>query len=168
MAIKGATQTGKSSLLLRYLAKCLESGKKVALVDLLTFGTVKNLGFPDFASQFAETLLDELGIRNVEPPACTRALDLTHFVEDQILPRVEGAWVLAIDEADRVIGSPWQEDFYSALRGWDANRAHPGKKATWGRLGLALVIATDPKMLIESGYTSPFNVTPPIALGLFP
>lgn len=35
-------------------------------------------------------------------------------------------------------------------------------------MGLALVIATDPKMLIERGYTSPFNVTVPLTLGGFP
>ena len=76
--------------------------------------------------------------------------------------------VIAIDEADRAIGSAWQEDFYGALRDWDAYRARFNKKERWGRLGLALVIATDPKMLIESGYTSPFNVTVPVTLGGFP
>ncbi|RDE50730.1 MAG: TIR domain-containing protein [Candidatus Accumulibacter meliphilus] len=168
IVIKGAHQTGKSSLLLRYLAKSLAAGTKVAFIDLMAFGSVRRLGFADFAGQFALALMKEFGIRNVVPPVFGHSLDLTAFVEDEVLPRVEGPLVLAIDDADRVIGSAWQEDFYSALRGWDANRSHPFKKKTWGRLGLALAIATDPKMLIESGYTSPFNVTPPINLGPFP
>jgi AAA-like domain/TIR domain len=167
VVIKGPHQTGKSSLLLRYLAQCHAAGKKVAFIDLMTFGSVRSLSFSDFALQFAEVLMEELDIRGVAAPTFKRALELTNFLHDQILPRVDAPMVIAVDEADRAIGSAWQEDFYSALRGWDGNRTHPGKKERWGRLGLALVIATDPKMLIESGYTSPFNVTPPVTLAGF-
>ena len=167
VVIKGPSQSGKSSLLLRYLAQCLVAEKKVALVDLTLFGDVRNHGFSDFAGQFVEVLLSELAIRGVAVPTFLRALDLTNFVEDQVLARVDGALVIAIDDADRVIGSAWQEDFYSALRGWDGNRTNPSKKRTWGRLGLALALATDPKMLIESGFTSPFNVTVPLKLAPF-
>jgi hypothetical protein len=133
----------------------------------MTFGALRSLSFPEFAAQFTEVLMDELAIPGVATPAIKRAMDLTHFLEREILPRIDGAVVIAIDEADRVIGSVWQEQFYSELRSWDGNRSHPGKKATWGRLGLALAIATDPKMLIESNYTSPFNVTVPITLQPF-
>lgn len=167
VVIKGPNQTGKSSLLLRYLAQCHAAGKKVVFIDLMTFGAVRNLNFADFALQFAEVFMGELDIRGVEPPAFKRAFELTNFLHDELLPRVEGPLVIAIDEADRAIGSAWQEDFYGALRDWDANRARLNKKERWGRVGLALVIATDPKMLIESGYTSPFNVTVPVTLGGF-
>jgi hypothetical protein len=167
VVIKGPNQTGKSSLLLRYLAQCHAAGKKIAFIDLLTFGSVRSLIFSDFALQFAELLMGELDIRGVEPPAFKRAFELTNFLHDHILPRVDAPLVIAIDEADRAIGSAWQEDFYGALRDWDAYRARFNKKDRWGRVGLALVIATDPKMLIESGYTSPFNVTVPLTLSGF-
>lgn len=133
----------------------------------MTFGSVRSSTFPDFACQFAEVLMGELGIRGVGAPRFARALELTNFLNDEILPRVPQPVVIALDDADRVIGTPWQEDFYGALRGWDSNRTHYKKKHRWGHLGLALVIATDPKMLIESGYTSPFNVAPPITLSGF-
>jgi hypothetical protein len=167
LIIKGPNQTGKSSLLLRYLAQCHAAGKQVALIDLMTFGSVRNMSFADFSQQFAEVLMGELNISGVPAPEFKRSLELTNFLHDQILPRVNTPLVLAIDEADRAIGSAWQEDFYSALRGWDGNRTHPGRKQRWGNLGLTLVIATDPKMLIESGYTSPFNMTPPLTLSGF-
>lgn len=167
VVIKGPNQTGKSSLLLRYLAQCHAAGKKIAFIDLMTFGSVRNLSFADFALQFAEVLMGELDIRGVTPPVFKRAFELTNFVNDEILPRVAGPLVIAIDEADRAIGSVWQEDFYGALRDWDGNRGRLNKKERWGDVGLALVIATDPKMLIESGYTSPFNVTVPLTLGGF-
>jgi hypothetical protein len=167
LVIKSPSQTGKSSLLLRYLACCSVAGKRVAFVDLTRFGAVKSLSFPEFSAQLAGTILDELGLPGLEVPPFRYALALTNFMHDQVLSRVEGELVIAIDGADQAIGSPWQEDFYTALRSWDSNRTHPTKKARWGRLGLALVIATDPRMLIESGYTSPFNVTPPETLGSF-
>jgi hypothetical protein len=167
LVIKGPNQMGKSSLLRRYLARCLQTSQQIALVDLMIFGAVNQLTFEQFALQFAHTLLDELDIRGVVPPVMRRALELTHFLQDTILPRVSGTLVVAIDEADRAIGSPWQEDFYGALRGWHSHRQDWRKQATWGRLGLALVIATDPNLLIESGYTSPFNVVSPISLRPF-
>jgi hypothetical protein len=139
----------------------------VALIDLMTFGAVRRSSFSDFAAQFVQVLIDELDLRGIAVPTFGRALDVTTFLNDGILPRLESALVIAVDEADRVIGSPWQEDFYGALRGWDSNRTHYKKKERWGRLGLAMVIATDPKMLIESGYTSPFNVAPPVTLSGF-
>ena len=166
VVIKAPNQSGKSSLLRRYLAQCLAAEKKVAFIDLMMFGSVKSTSLPDFAKQFAEVLMGELDIRGVEPPLFRHSLDLTNFINDQILPRVDGPLVIAIDELDRPIGSAWQEDFYIALRNWDGNRTNPTKKKRWGRVDLAFVIATDPKMLIESGFTSPFNV-PPIALQPF-
>ena len=167
LVIKAPSQSGKSSLLRRYLAQCLTAGKKFALIDLMMFGSIKSLSLPDFAKQFAEVLMSELDISGVEAPTFARSLALTNFINDQILPRVDGPIVIAIDEVDRPIGSPWQEDFYLALRNWDSNRTNPKKKERWGRVGLAFAIATDPKMLIDSGYTSPFNMTPPVVLRPF-
>jgi hypothetical protein len=168
LVIKGANQTGKSSLLLRYLAKSHESGKRVALIDLIGLGDVKRMAFPAFARQFAQALAGKLRLRHIEFPEMVNAMELTYFVEDQVFPRIEGGLVVAIDELDRVIGSDWQEDFFSTLRSWDSNGSDFTLKGSWGRLSLALALATDPRMLIESGYTSPFNAADPIILGPFP
>lgn len=166
LVIKGPSQCGKSSLLLRYLARCLDAGQQVALIDLALCGNLGDCDFGEFARQFVELLAEELDLSVTVPPF-RGALNLTRFVEDEILRRVEGHALIAIDDADRVIGCPWQEEFYSALRGWDGKRTKPGRRRGWERLGLALAIATDPKMLIESGYTSPFNVGEQIRLGGF-
>src|SRR5262249_13445155 len=103
VVIKGPNQTGKSSLLLRYLAQCHAAGKKVAFIDLMTFGSVRSLSFSDFARQFAEVLMGELDIHGTEPPTFKHAFELTNFLHDQILPRVDAPLVIAIDEADRAI-----------------------------------------------------------------
>ena len=167
LVIKGPHQSGKSSLLLRYLALSQQAGHRVSFIDLSLLGHPAARGFGEFAAEFAELLADELDLGLLDLPQFDRALDLTRFIEEKVLTRVDGEILIAIDDADRIIGCPWQEDFYSALRGWDAKRSRPGRRRGWERLGLALAIATDPKMLIESGYTSPFNVGDQIRLSGF-
>jgi hypothetical protein len=161
LIIKGPSQTGKSSLLLRYLAQCMANGKRVALVDLVTFGALKKQSFSDFSAQFVDAIIQELGLSLPDVPRFTTGRELTNFMHDRVLARVQGPVVIALDDADRPIGTDWQDDIFTALRGWDGNRTHPVRKRRWGDLGLALVISTDPQMLVESGYVSPFNVTPP-------
>lgn len=167
LVIRGPNQTGKSSLLIRYLRCCIDAGKKVALVDLTAFGAIREATFPKFAAQFARSLVDELGIAGVKLPILRDGLALTRFVQDKIIAQIDGSIVIAIDDADRAIGSSWQDEFYSNLRSWQSSQANPSKAATWARLGLAFVISTEPKMLIESYYRSPFNVNVPIVLRPF-
>ena len=71
------------------------TGHLILLIDLLGFGDVKRMSFPVFARQFAQVLAGKLGLRHIDVPEMSRALDLTYFVEYQIFPRVEGPWVLS-------------------------------------------------------------------------
>ena len=52
------------------------------------------------------------------------------------------------------------------LRLWHNQRAGPF--SAWEKVDLALVISTEPYLLIDSADRSPFNVTVPIELGPFP
>lgn len=165
--IKGPHQMGKSSLLLRYLDLSHQSNKKVVLIDLLTFGSLSKISFSDFANQFVDTIIMELGLNKKSNREFERALDLTYFMEDEVLLNFDNQIVLAIDEADRLIDCEWKEEFYSVLRTWDSFRSLSRKRDKWGKLHLALVIATNPRMLIEDANTSPFNTTIPITLDYF-
>jgi len=167
LVIRGPNQTGKSSLLLRFLAKCQAAGTRVVFVDLMAFGDLKDQSFGKFAIQFLGAIADELELTGLVLPPMETSLEVTRFMHSEVLARVEGNLVLALDEADRIVGAPWQIDFYSMLRTWDGMRSQSRKKARWGRLGLALAIATEPRLLIDKGYQSPFNVTPVIELGGF-
>jgi hypothetical protein len=59
---------------------------------------------------------------------------------------------------------PFRSDFFGMLRGWHNSR-RPGNE--WKRLDLALVISTEPYLLIEDLYQSPFNVGQVIELDDF-
>jgi hypothetical protein len=86
--------------------------------------------------------------------------DFIAFVEDHIIKKLNNPITLAFDEVDRVLGRGYQHTFFSMLRLWHNRRAEPF--SCWEAVDLALVIATEPYLLIDSAYRSPFNVTPPI------
>jgi hypothetical protein len=82
---------------------------------------------------------------------------MVDFVESRLLPAVSVPLVIALDEADRVLGQPYQADFFSMLRVWHNNRSM-FLTPQWERLDLAMAISTEPYLLIEEGDRSPFNV----------
>ena len=63
--------------------------------------------------------------------------------------------IIAKDEADRLLPTPYREEFFSMLRVWSNNRA---MRPHWDKLHLILVISTEPYLLIKDTHQSPFNV----------
>jgi AAA-like domain len=92
-------------------------------------------------------------------------LDFTHYIEDRILRGIGAPITIAMDEVDRLLGRSYQSDFFSLLRHWHNERAQPS--SPWEDVDLALVIATEPYLLISQSDRSPFNVTPAIELKPF-
>lgn len=164
VVIKAPRQLGKSSLLLRYLAACRALGKKVAFLDFSVLADLEMKDYPTLLGEIAGFLAHKLA-GGVAVPKISRQAELTRFLEDVVLPAVGGPVVLAFDEVDRVLGRPFQADFFTLLRMWHNLRA--GFESAWERVDLALVISTEPYLLIEAADRSPFNVTPPIELAGF-
>ena len=71
-----------------------------------------------------------------------------NFIEDAILAHVPEPTTFAFDEVDRILGRPYQCDFFAMLRMWHNNRAQP--LSVWESVDLALVIATEPYLLIDA------------------
>ena len=88
---------------------------------------------------------------------------MTSLVESRVFAEVDAPIQLALDETDRLLGRDWQTDFFAMLRIWHNNRGQEG----WDRLDLALVIATEPYLLVASEHQSPFNVGEVVALPAF-
>src|SRR5262249_8048857 len=84
LVIKGPRQSGKSSLLLRYLAACQASGKKVALIDLSLFSSDDLSDYPSFLTYFARFLLRSLQISSAPQAHIDSQTDLITFVEDRV------------------------------------------------------------------------------------
>lgn len=164
IVIKAPRQTGKSSALQRYLAACEGNKKQVVVVDL---AIVHEPYFESFASLLrcvTEEVLHQLRRSKQRLPELVDQQDVTHFFEDHVLADISRPIVLAVDEADRVLGQDYQTSFFAMFRAWQALQR---RSAPWQKLDVALVISTEPYLLIRNPRMSPFNVATIIELHPF-
>ncbi len=163
LVIKGARQMGKSSMLVRYVAACKHAGKTVAFLDFQGMSDAQLAEYPAFLQRVLTRILRRLELPEDNLPPVESGLDVTDLVENRVLDRVNGPVLFAFDEVDRVLGRPWQKDFFAMLRLWHNKRW----EEAWGQVDLALVIATEPYLLVDSADQSPFNVGEIVQLGPF-
>lgn len=162
--VRGAWQMGKSSLLARGIVHARDQGN-----------TIIDFDFQDFdANCFSNlnTLLRYLGdsiFERLKPDASPDeawasrlgAKDkLRNYVERQVLSS-GGPVLLVIDEADRVMGRKYQDDFFGMLRAWHNRRA---KSTAWRQFSLMMSISTAANQMIREPTQSPFNVGTKIRL----
>jgi hypothetical protein len=166
LVIKAPRQMGKSSLLIRYLTACLAANKAVGFIDLSVLSREDLSTYEAFLSRLANVLQRALRLERSAVPSVTNQQELTWFVEDVVRSEVKGPLVLAFDEVDRVLGRPFQADFFTMLRLWHNNRSNPLLEA-WRSVDLALVVSTEPYLLIPEADRSPFNVGRTVHLGGF-
>lgn len=162
IVITAPRQLGKSSLLLRYLAECNALGKRFALLDFSLFSDVELGNYTTLLQEIAAFLVRTLRINIPDMPQIKNQQQLTNFIEDSVLSVISEPLVVSFDEVDRVLGRSYQGDFFTMLRLWHNKRAE--FNSPWERVDLALVISTEPYLLIDSAGGSPFNVTDPIRL----
>ncbi len=165
VVIKAPRQMGKSSLLMRYLAACRKAGKRIVFLDFSTFSDIELQEYPTLLTQIARLLGRSFGVETLPPERLERQGQLTRYIENQLLTAVSEPVAVAFDEVDRVFGQRYQADFFTLLRMWHNQRADFA--SPWDRVDLALVISTEPYLLIDAADRSPFNVTPPVGLAGF-
>lgn len=155
LVIKGPRQRGKSSLLVRYLVARRDRSKKIGLIDFLSFSDADLASYPEFLTSLATAVLDVLEISAPEPKI-RRQMEMTRFLQRNVLENT-GPLALAFDEVDRVANREYKTDFFGMLRTWHNSRAEPLSPA-WRTFDLALVLSTEPELLIQDSYQSPFSV----------
>lgn len=157
LVIKGARQMGKSSLLMHYLVQCQEAGKSVAFVDFSMFSNEDMTGYATFLGNLARAIKHMLQLEDGDPAQVTNQFEMMSFVETYVLAPATTPIVVAFDEVDRVYGRPYQSDFFTMLRFW-INASKAAFRPRWRKLQLALVVSTEPALLIAEADRSPFNV----------
>jgi hypothetical protein len=164
LVIKAPHQSGKTSLLVRYLSRCKSFEKHDALVDFQVFGRTQLDNLAACLTSFARVILRELALDPALHRPLAAPLELTDFMEDVVLGKATRPISLGLDEVDRLLECEWREDFFGMLRHWHERRA---RKSEWRRLDLAMVLATEPSLLISNPAQSPFNVVTPVRLPPF-
>jgi hypothetical protein len=162
LAIRGARQIGKSSLLASIIAQASEAGKQVGYINFQSSFDMED--FADagaFYKLFFATLSEELALddRTDENNAwnAKRANNQngTRYLTQYLLRQMHQPLVLALDEVDRLYQADFCSDFFAMLRGWHNDRAsRPALKD----LDIVLVASTEVNAFIKDPHQSPFNV----------
>lgn len=163
LVIKGARQMGKSSLLVRYVAASKQAGKRVAFLDFQGMSDAQLTEYPAFLQRVTSVMLRRLELSTDGLPPIESGLEVTDLVETRILDRVDEPVLFVFEEVDRLLGRPWQKDFFAMLREWHNRRWMDN----WAKVDLGLVIATEPYLLVNSENQSPFNVGEVVQLAPF-
>lgn len=161
----GPRQSGKSWLL-TYLVNAWRQQHPqgaVARVNLLEFANLDTL--EDFTAQLAYKLMDELngeetwlGTYERDKGRATPIIRLGRMLKQHVLGR-GSLTLLAIDATDSILGRPYANSFFGALRAWMDQQSHP-----CDQLRLLMAISTTPSRLISDGNQSPFNLNAPVVV----
>ncbi len=158
--IQAGRQTGKTSLLIHAINACQSEQYKIIYLDFHLVGDDGTNTLTAFLQALSEMIAEQLDLewevvdhywQAVRNPAQT----FNRFLQQEVLQRYEGPILLAIDEADLLLGVAYQKHFFALLRAWDSRRAFD---ADWRKLNLVMVISTHPYLLIDDVNLSPFNV----------
>lgn len=161
ICIKGARQMGKTSLLARGLRRAKEGSVKTVFADLQSLNGDQLATAKAFYIAMADQLADKLNIDasladlwNDERGANS---NFERFVKRQVLAKIDGHLLWAIDEVDRLFTSPFGTETFALFRTWhNARVVDPSEP--WSKLTLAIAYATEAHLFITNINQSPFNV----------
>lgn len=158
--IRASRQTGKSSLLVRGIHHADENGARIVHLDMQRINS-DFLQTPDvFLHYLAEFIVRKLWLDLTQVQKLWRGSlgpqdKLTYLLEDYVLTSVDASIILAMDEVDRLLQTPFHSDIFGLMRSWHNSRAIDD---VWNKLNLVMVISTEPHLLISEVSQSPFNV----------
>ena len=160
ITIRGSRQSGKSSLLLRGIQQGKNNDRAVVNLDLQRVNRDYLENVDDFLRYLATFILRKLRLdtRKVDD-AWQDALGpqdkISQIMEDYVLVESESSIILAMDEVDRLLETPFHADFFGLLRSWYNSGAY---EPIWEKLNIVMAISTEPYLLITDANQSPFNV----------
>lgn len=160
LLVQGPRQIGKTSLLARAMQAFRTVGRCVAHCDLQTLSGSQLEDQDRLYRSIAHHLAKDLGVDNAWREAWTDwsgPNDNLDEAVERILSGVEGPVLLGFDEADRLFGQPYSDDFFGLLRGW-YNRRSLDPDSPWPRVTIALTYSTEVHLFIRDLNQSPFNV----------
>jgi DNA-binding SARP family transcriptional activator len=159
--VKGARQTGKTSLLARGLQQAREAGAQVVLTDFQMFSADQLEAAEPFLLALAHSLAVELDL-DVSPLDVWKTgagpnLNFDLFLRRHVLAGTQRPMVWGLDGVDRLFGHGFAGDLFSLFRSWH-DRRHLTPLSAWSRLTLAMAYATEAHLFITDLNQSPFNV----------
>jgi hypothetical protein len=160
--LKGAHNTGKSSLLLgRGKPKAHSMNMKVVTTDFqkMTGSDLKSL--EDFYLYVAEELAYELGIK-ADPRDTWNArrgpnLNFERFVKREVLAKLDVPLFWAMDEADKLLRFAYCGEVFGLFRAWH-NELAGDPTGPWSKLTIVIAYASEAHLFITNPDQSPFTI----------
>lgn len=157
--IQAGRQTGKTSLLMQAIHATRDQSHVIYLDFQLVDDTVREDLTP-LLRFLSETIAEQLDldlsiVDGYWQAARNPAQTFNRFLQREVLQPHGQKILLAMDEADLLLDTPYKKHFFALLRAWDSRRAFD---ADWRKLNLVMVISTHPYLLIDDVNLSPFNV----------
>ena len=161
--IKAPRQMGKTSLMARILNFARQQKLQTVALSLQQADLSILQDLDRFLSWFCATVTRSLGLPNkldeYWDDVYGSSGNCTDYFEHHILPSVNGALVLAIDEVDEIFKYPELAfDFLGLLRAWyEKAKYGVSNSSIWQRLRLVVVHSTEVYIPLNV-HRSPFNV----------
>jgi class 3 adenylate cyclase/predicted Ser/Thr protein kinase len=158
--IRGARQTGKTSLQAQGVKRVRELGWRCAVTDFQKLSASQIASEEIFYRLLALTLSRQLQFQYDFAQHWLEAfgpnMNLENFLRE-LLAAAEGPLVWCMDEVDKLFGAPSASDFFGLVRSWHNSRStEPG--GCWDKLTVIIAYATEAHLFIEDLNQSPFNV----------
>jgi DNA-binding SARP family transcriptional activator len=142
--VKGARQTGKTSLLARGLQQAREAGARVAL----TLAVGETLG----EQLDLDVMPDDIWESHRGPN-----LNFRRYMRREVMGAVATPLVWGLDEVDRLFECDFGGEIFALFRSWHNERALD-PTGPWAHLTLVIAYATEVHLFITDLNQSPFNV----------
>ncbi|MEO0377873.1 MAG: AAA-like domain-containing protein, partial [Cyanobacteria bacterium P01_A01_bin.17] len=160
--VLNSRQMGKTSLMVRTLAKLRADGWKGIIIDFSAKDSqVDKSGqwYDGIINQLNRQfgLLDRQAFRSwlKERDFIAPVERLAEFIDAVLLPGIEASIVVFIDEIDSTLSLPFTDDFFALIRGCYNKRA---ENSAYQKLTFALLGVAAPSELIGDAKRTPFNV----------
>jgi DNA-binding SARP family transcriptional activator len=170
--IKGARQTGKSSLLARALHRARQDGATVLRTEWQKLRPEDLENPVAFYRAQAQSLADQLPLKGDLAKAFrvgrAPSAEFEWFLHDHVFAAIatDTPILWAIDDADRLFSCPFRDDVFALFRSWHNERAYD-VTGPWQRFTLVLAYAAEAHLAIRNLNQSPFNVGTRVTLGDF-
>ncbi|MBD1867266.1 AAA-like domain-containing protein [Cyanobacteria bacterium FACHB-471] len=167
--VKGAKQTGKTSLIMRQYKAIgeLNFNLRTVLIDFQalpgsTFESLNSLWYA-IAEQISSTLaIDDWD--NSWRSERTYNINVNKFLSSFIFNNLKTPILVGFDGVDYVFNTPIKKEFFSSIRSFYNYGAHDSK---WENVRWLLSTSTEPVFFIEDLSQSPFNIGTRIDLNYF-
>jgi hypothetical protein len=157
--VKGARQTGKTSLLARGLNKAKQKGCKVIVTDFQKLNVSSLETIDSFYLGLTSIIANQLRLpvypKNVWDSSVAPNLNFENYITNHVLKDDENV-IWAMDEVDRLFTTPFGSEVFGLFRSWFNERAY--LTGPLEKMSLVIVYASEAQLFITDPYQSPFNV----------